>query len=177
MLSIYVLRAHTSALASLFLFGITVALGVSAEQKKSESEAVKQPIPFNHKQHVQSGLECNSCHGMAGSGEEAGIPSAADCMSCHQVIKAGSPAIKVLASYYHDKNEIPWIRVYRLPGFVFFSHKDHASGKVDCEDCHGPVRLEGVISKERDMSMNFCVDCHRVRKVSFTCNTCHQLPK
>lgn len=169
---------HTRRLlALLFLFVVTVAHGVSAEQRKSEGEAVKQPIPFSHKQHIKTGLECSSCHPMAGSGEEAGIPTAADCMICHQAIKTDRPAMKILASYYNNKKEIPWIRVYRLPGFVFFSHKDHVTAKVDCEDCHGPVRQEEVVSKERDLSMNFCVDCHRARKISFSCNTCHQPPK
>jgi hypothetical protein len=169
--------AGGSPLALLFFSGLTVALRVSAEQKKPESEAVKQPISFSHKQHIKIGLECSSCHPMAGSGEEAGIPTVADCMDCHQTIKIDSVAVKTLTSYYKDRKEIVWIRVYRLPGFVFFSHKNHVTAKVDCEDCHGPVRLAEVVSKKRDMSMNFCVGCHRTRKISFSCNTCHQLPK
>jgi hypothetical protein len=162
-------------LVALFLVNLTLVHRASPGQKKPETETVKQPLPFSHSQHVTIGLDCSLCHRMAGSGEEAGLPTVADCMNCHQTIKTDSPAVRVLATYYKDGTEIPWIRLCKLPAFVFFSHKKHAGASIHCESCHGPVRLEEVLHKGKEASMFFCIGCHKNRKASVACNFCHEL--
>ena len=102
------------------------------------------------------------------------FPSAERCMTCHSSIKTESPAIQKLASYARNHQDPPWVQVYLLPDFVYFSHKTHIEkGKVTCEDCHGPVAERDVISREKDVSMKACVGCHTQMHARVTCNTCH----
>jgi Cytochrome c7 and related cytochrome c len=107
-------------------------------------------------------------------GEEIAYPAEAKCMKCHTAIKAASPAIQKLAAYDKDHQPVPWVQVYSLPDFVFFSHRTHIEkGKVRCETCHGPVAEREVITRERDISMKVCVDCHIEQHARVACNTCH----
>jgi hypothetical protein len=150
----------------------------SAEDPKKKETVpmpVKQPLPFSHKQHAKLDLECNSCHPMEGTGRAGELPKAEDCMNCHQTIKKKSPAIQTLASYYKEDKPIPWVRVYKLPDFVFFGHKKHVDSKVDCETCHGPVQTRDTLWREKEISMKSCVDCHKTSRVSTACNLCHEL--
>src|SRR2546426_11267848 len=84
-----------------------------------------QPLPFSHKQHIATGLECKNCHEMPAPGDFATLPATAKCMSCHNEVKKESPAIQKLADYHKNGEAVPWKRVYRIPDYVFFSHKEH----------------------------------------------------
>src|SRR5438046_1109610 len=79
-----------------------------------------QPIPFSHKQHAAT-VACNICHTTATTAERAGLPAASQCMLCHQNVKQDSPSIRKLAGYLKESKPIPWVRVYRVRDFVFFS--------------------------------------------------------
>lgn len=137
---------------------------------------VVQPIPFSHRQHAAAKLECSDCHTMPGTGERAGLPATGVCMSCHSIVKKDAPAIRRLAEYFVKNDAVAWVRVYRLPDFVFFSHAKHAKAKVDCSDCHGPVHKRVVLTAEKPATkMSFCVDCHKSKKASIECNLCHEL--
>jgi len=95
-------------------------------------------------------------------------------MLCHSSIKADSPAIQKLAAYADHQQNVPWVQVYALPEYVYFSHKIHSKkGKVACQTCHGPVTERDVLTKEIDISMKACVDCHIERHARTLCNTCH----
>ena len=136
--------------------------------------SVSQPIPFSHKQHSPVAA-CNLCHPTAASGERAGLPSTSQCLACHAAVKKDSPLIQRLAAYPKEEKPVPWVRVYRVPDFVFFSHARHLSAKIECAACHGPVHQRDVLEKEVPTSMKACMDCHRVRGVSLACNLCHEL--
>ena len=56
---------------------------------------------------------------------------------------------------------IEWVRVHSLPAFVYFDHRRHVNVDVACQQCHGPVETMEKISQERDLSMGWCVNCHR----------------
>ena len=137
--------------------------------------APEQPLPFSHRNHagVQK-VECKTCHPMPDTGEFAGLPETSVCMSCHKSIKTDSPHIQKLTSHHADKKPIAWRRVYRIPDYVFFSHKEHVAKGATCETCHGPVRERDVLRKEKDISMAACMDCHRARQASLACNYCHE---
>jgi hypothetical protein len=162
-----------------FIF-LLAALLASIEAAFSQGEpqapkyvpsAPQQPIPYSHKVHLAQGLQCANCHKMPEPGDFAELPATAVCMGCHTSIKTDSPAIKTLADYHKREEDVPWARVYRIPDYVFFSHKVHVNeGKATCETCHGPV---DVMRRERDISMATCMDCHRARKASIECNFCH----
>lgn len=95
-------------------------------------------------------------------------------MVCHATIKVESPAIKRLAAYAAEKKPIPWVQVYQVPDYVYFSHRTHIQkAKLECEVCHGPVREREVIIKEKDTSMQACISCHREKGAPVGCRTCH----
>jgi NAD-dependent SIR2 family protein deacetylase len=72
---------------------------------------------------------------------------------------------------FEEKKPIEWIKVYNLPDHVFFSHAQHVSaGEINCRKCHGNVEENDVIRQVTDMSMGWCIDCHRNTKVNFQGN-------
>jgi len=137
--------------------------------------APEQPLPFSHKQHLALSLECATCHVMPEPGQAATLPPTATCMSCHARVKTESPAIQQLATAHAAGEMIQWKRVYRLPEFVFFSHKAHTTGAAaaGCEVCHGPVREMDVMQRVRDISMAACLECHQQKQASTRCDACH----
>jgi hypothetical protein len=133
-----------------------------------------QPIPFNHKVHATAGLTCLGCHTIAAPGDLAGLPGASFCMGCHDTIKKDSPAIQTLTAFAGDRKPIPWVRVYKLPGFVYFSHQVHyKEAHVECAVCHGPVAERTVIRQERSTAMADCMKCHDEQKAANGCDLCH----
>jgi len=68
------------------------------------------------------------------------------------------------------ENGIPveWNRIHNLPDHVFFSHAVHVgSGKLDCAQCHGAVEEMDIMKQQNDLSMGWCVNCHRETQVDF----------
>ena len=83
-----------------------------------------------------------------------------------------------------SQERISWVRVHRLPDFVYFDHRSHVGAGVECQICHGPVESMERVSQESDLSMGWCVECHRdvgggtsrvspVEKASTDCGVCH----
>lgn len=61
---------------------------------------------------------------------------------------------------------IRWRRVHNLPDFVFFDHSVHVARGVACQVCHGPVQAMERVRQESDLSMGWCVNCHRANGVT-----------
>jgi hypothetical protein len=134
-----------------------------------------QPIPFSHKLHAQFVVDCLYCHELRGSGWEMSYPPEAKCLQCHALIKADSPAIKKLNGYNSEKKTVPWVRIYEVPDYVYFSHKVHFKrAKIDCQVCHGPVAERDALSKEKPTSMQSCIDCHKEKGAPVNCRACHE---
>jgi len=134
----------------------------------------KQPIAFSHKHHAGSlNLKCETCHVNPAPGEMMTFPAESKCMGCHQVIKKESAEIQRLAKFFTDKKRVPWVRVYQVPSFVFWSHKTHIDAGNTCTECHGDVAALEVMTKLKELSMGSCMDCHRQKKVSNDCTFCH----
>lgn len=148
-----------------FAVPLLLAVGVYGQQ---------QPIPYSHKTHVALGLKCQTCHKNPDPGEVMAYPAERFCMSCHQTIKTDSPNIQKLAEAAKESKPIGWAPVYRLPGFVYFSHRVHLQAGAACETCHGPVRERDVITKEVANDMRFCMACHAAKKARNDCSTCHE---
>jgi Fe-S cluster assembly scaffold protein SufB len=102
-----------------------------------------------------------------------GFPASSFCMSCHASVKKDSPHIARLAAAAKENKPLPWVRVYKIPSYVFFSHRIHVETGATCQTCHGPVAERDVITKEVDISMGACMDCHRKNKASNDCKFCH----
>jgi hypothetical protein len=56
---------------------------------------------------------------------------------------------------------IEWVQVHKLPAFACFSHQAHVTAGVACQKCHGPVETMEKIQQVGNLSMGWCVNCHR----------------
>jgi hypothetical protein len=56
---------------------------------------------------------------------------------------------------------IAWVRVHNLPAFACFDHRSHIKAGVACQSCHGPVETMERVRQVSDLSMGWCVNCHR----------------
>jgi hypothetical protein len=78
---------------------------------------------------------------------------------------------------------IAWVRVHDLPAYACFDHRSHVRAGVTCQQCHGAVETMERVWQVSDLSMGWCVNCHRETgrtgvdgkqvKPSIDCATCH----
>lgn len=78
---------------------------------------------------------------------------------------------------------LAWIRVHKLPDYVYFDHRAHGNAGVECQRCHGPVETMERVRQVGNLSMGWCVNCHRELhqtgvagrpvEASIDCDTCH----
>lgn len=78
---------------------------------------------------------------------------------------------------------IEWIKIHNLPDFAYFDHRAHVTAGVACQRCHGPVETMERVHQVEDLSMGWCVNCHReVNQIgvaghnvmaSLDCAACH----
>jgi cytochrome c553 len=135
-----------------------------------------QPVKFSHKVHAgQNGTDCIYCHSSAPYSKSAGIPPENVCMNCHLLVRKGTRSgafeIAKVLKQFESKKPIEWVRVYNLPDHVFFSHAQHVNaGGISCQKCHGVVEKMDRISQWSDLSMGWCINCHRTTNVNFKGN-------
>lgn len=154
--------------------------------------APKQPIAFPHDLHAgKNQIDCKYCHSSARVSKTSGIPSANVCMNCHKAISEGTRSGKTeIAKLYEyvgwnpdsakyltkdgkmrTDTAIEWVRVHNLPDFVYFNHSQHVEvGKVACQKCHGEVEKMAELKQFSDLTMGWCVNCHRETEVQFAGN-------
>jgi nitrate reductase gamma subunit len=78
---------------------------------------------------------------------------------------------------------IRWVKVHNLPAFTHFDHRAHVNAGVACQHCHGPVETMERVRQVEDLSMGWCVHCHRDAnrngvagkpvRASNDCTVCH----
>jgi cytochrome c551/c552 len=156
----------------------------------------EQPIFYSHKVHAGiNQISCLYCHGNAWESKHATVPALNVCMNCHAAINDyskgpklyredgsevdGTAEIQKLYSYtgydpktgrYNTEHAKPveWTKIHNLPDHVFFSHAQHIrAGKVQCQTCHGPIQEMNEVKQFADVSMGWCINCHRTTKVNF----------
>ena len=80
--------------------------------------------------------------------------------------------------HYAEKSvQIPWRRVYEVPGHVYFSHRRHvALGRLECVRCHGNVGESAapITVAALPISMDRCMGCHAQYDAASDCNACHR---
>ena len=160
----------------------------------------EQPIYYSHKVHAGTNqISCLYCHGGAQESKHANIPSVNICMNCHMAINEytgkdkiykedgtevdGTAEIQKLYKFAgFDPNvskvwdpskakPIDWNRVHNLPDHVYFNHSQHIkAGKVQCQTCHGEVTKMDAAYQFADLSMGWCINCHRTTQVQFKDN-------
>ena len=139
-----------------------------------DAAAPVQPLPYSHKTHIKLGLQCRSCHTNPDAGKLMTYPPTVVCMGCHQALATERPAIQKLAEFAKSGEPIPWVRVYRVPDYVYWRHGTHLEAEVTCAECHGPVAERDVIAVETNVTrMLGCVTCHDKRQAYTDCAACH----
>jgi hypothetical protein len=152
-----------------------IVIAAAQTSKQLPENAPEQPLPFSHKKHAGDlKLQCQMCHTNPSPGELMTFPALSTCMQCHAAVKTDSPAIQTLAAAAKAGEQIRWVRVYRLPEYVFFSHKAHLDAKATCQQCHGDVPTFERIYRAVDLTMQSCMECHRQRSASTECTYCHE---
>lgn len=156
-----------------------------------------QPIFYSHKVHAGiNQISCLYCHGNAMESKHATIPSTNVCMNCHKAITSyekgpklfdeegreinGTAEIAKLHKYagFDPKNQaawdpskaqpISWVKIHNLPDHVYFDHSQHIkAGNVQCQTCHGEITKMDEVFQFSELSMSWCINCHRDTKVNF----------
>ncbi len=159
------------------LFVITEITIVEAQNLgRQPGYAPDQPIMFSHKVHAgDNKTDCKYCHTGVMTSKHAGIPSVQLCMNCHMAVRqgrnTGTAEIEKIYKAIESGRPIEWIRVHNLPDHTYFNHAQHVNaGKVECETCHGDVKSMDRIRQVQQLSMGWCIDCHRTTEVQFTEN-------
>ena len=192
-------KAGVGALGAVLL-AVLIFLAVSSwSRQPAVAQASVQPINFPHNVHVDTyKIDCQYCHADARRSEYAGIPSVERCIGCHKIIGAqDNPEIRKIQQYAEKGTPIPWVRVFKIPEFTYFTHKPHVLAGLACQRCHGPVQqmrivgartgpslvndlqnLVGLRPASRPLTMGWCVDCHREqnamgRRAPLDCVACH----
>jgi len=156
-----------------------------------------QPIYFSHKVHAGlNQINCQYCHTAVSESKHATIPTVNICMNCHKVVTEytkgptlydaegkeinGTREIEKLFDYAGYRpgpgaqwdpakaRPIEWAKVHNLPDHVYFNHAQHVKvGGVQCQTCHGNIQEMDIAEQKSDLSMGWCVNCHRESKVAF----------
>lgn len=168
------------------MYNSTTAMG------RQTGYAPDQPIAFSHKVHAGiNKIDCKYCHVGTESGKAAIIPSISTCMNCHYNIQGLSKDSKEYPKAKYDKEiakiyeyagfdkdalkytgeekPISWVKVHNLPDHVYFNHSQHVKvAGLECQSCHGMVQEMDVIEQVNNLSMGWCLNCHRQTEVNFT---------
>lgn len=140
---------------------------------RTQDYAPDQPIKFSHKIHAgDNQIDCRYCHFTADFSLSGGIPSNNVCLNCHGVVRngtnSGSFEINKIHRAAKTGEPVRWIRVHKLPDHSFFSHAQHVNvAGLDCTECHGAVEEMHIVRQVEDLSMGWCINCHRETKVPF----------
>jgi len=175
-----------------FFLGLLAVINSGFEVGVHTGYKPEQPIKFSHKIHAgDDKIDCNYCHSSARHGKTSGIPSLNVCMNCHKFIDGSdgktfmyngeeysmTEEIQKLYTaldydpmtqkYGDNPSPVKWVKVHNLPDHVFFSHEQHVTaGKQKCQTCHGPVEEMDVLEQHSDLTMGWCINCHRETSVS-----------
>jgi hypothetical protein len=166
-----IFHPSTNTVSKVTIFGAVFLIGgllwLLAELNRSsyvtEANVVRpQPVPFSHKHHVSGlGIDCRYCHTAVEQSAFAGIPSTAICMNCHSQIWTNSPMLEPVRESYRTGRPLRWTRVHNLAEFAYFDHSIHVNKGVGCATCHGRVDQMPLVSQERSLLMEWCLECHR----------------
>ncbi len=164
-----------------FAFHMKVLVHEAIDLSRTQNYAPDQPIKFSHKIHSgENGIDCEYCHFTAWESKSAGIPPVSLCLNCHNVIRNGTQSGRFEINKIHaavkSGKPVEWIRVHNLPDHAFFSHAQHVkAGKVECQTCHGAVEEMHILKQHSDLSMGWCVNCHRDTEVHFSGNAYYSI--
>ncbi|MGA2435109.1 MAG: cytochrome c3 family protein [Bryobacteraceae bacterium] len=141
---------------------VAVAFYLFSPQVADAGYSPQQPVAYSHKLHAGNlGIDCRYCHSTVERSGYAAIPATEICMNCHTRVKPQSAPLQLVRESYATGLPIPWVRIHRLPDFVYFNHEAHLSAGVSCVTCHGRIDQMEEVRQAQPLNMAWCVDCHR----------------
>jgi hypothetical protein len=175
-------RAALLAVASLALCAVIGPMVyIRTPYAGGVSTPVEQPVAFDHRHHVRDdAIDCVYCHDTVETDAYAGLPSTERCMGCHSQVWPDSPELEAVRESWRTGMPLRWRRVNSVPAYVYFHHGVHVQGGVACAECHGAVDEMSRVRRVHNLTMDFCLDCHRRRQGSraitrlTTCTACHR---
>lgn len=182
----YGLKVRLPILLFVIITTFAVTYYVSYAERNGIGYQPSQPILFSHKLHAgDMKIDCKYCHVSADKTRNASIPTVSICMGCHLIARKDKPEIQKLTDYYNNNKPIPWVRIHKVPDFVYFNHSVHINKGIDCINCHGDVQNMEVIGQVKNLNMGGCLDCHRnahsrlpnlpnIKIGPENCTTCHR---
>ena len=164
-------RPRANAFARMLLWGAVVLLlalavfgyaMVRSTYVTAVAVAPEQPVPFSHQHHVAGlGIDCRYCHTSVEQSSFAGLPPTETCMTCHSQIWTNAEVLAPVRQSLAENKPIVWNRVTKLPDYVFFNHGIHIAKGVGCSSCHGEIVRMQLTMKDKSLTMQFCLNCHR----------------
>jgi hypothetical protein len=148
-------------------------LGITDPNTLNTGYRPEQPVPFSHAIHAgQLKMDCRYCHNTVFDAAHAAVPPTATCINCHSpaqadgttalaAVRADSPKLKPIHESWETGKSVAWTKVHNLPDFVFFNHAAHVNAGVSCVTCHGRIDKMDVVYQAKNLSMAWCIDCHR----------------
>lgn len=151
-------------------------------------------LKFNHKTHLDKGVQCSTCHGDVGKLDLAtrdnAMPTMGTCLSCHDgkqapaecrtchvttpdgridTMSAGEP-LKPAGWYMADAHDDDWLRTHKHTARQDDGYCNNCHLPKDCMDCHNGV------SKPLKIHPNNWILTHPVaaRKGNPSCTSCHK---
>lgn len=150
-------------------FGVAVAMIIAAvwyywtPKYTRVGYSPTQPVPFDHNLHAnQLGMDCRYCHSFVETSPHATVPPTQTCMNCHGQIRPDSPKLAPIRESWATGKPVDWVKVHKLPDYVFFNHAVHVNRGVSCVSCHGQVNEMHQVSHVKPLSMAWCLECHRM---------------
>ncbi|WP_291948788.1 c-type cytochrome [Chitinophaga sp.] len=186
----------------LFMVGGYFTINGAINLGRQKDYMPEQPIFYSHKVHAGiNQINCLYCHAGAEKSKHAMIPSENICMNCHKAINSysgpelftaegkkvdGTAEIHKLydyvgwdpeaAKYTKPGRPIEWTKIHNLPDHVYFNHSQHVvAGKQQCQTCHGAITEMDEVHQFADLSMGWCINCHRTTKVQFADNNYYSI--
>ena len=149
-------------LGALPLFLISLVWYGAAPATQDVGYAPEQPVPYSHKLHAGDlGIDCRYCHNTVDKAAQAAIPPTETCMNCHTRIKTKSEKLQPVRDSFEKGTPIAWVKVHDLPDYVYFNHSAHVTRGIGCVSCHGRVDQMEIVTQVEELSMGWCLDCHR----------------
>ncbi|HSG68512.1 MAG TPA: c-type cytochrome [Bacteroidales bacterium] len=187
LVDLFITRLIKARMVHIMVILISLAIVIEVTVKESQNlgrqqyYSPDQPIAFSHRVHAADNrIDCRYCHFTVDESRHAGIPPTQLCMNCHNVIKqgkyTGTEEIAKIYTSMETGRPIKWIKVHNLPDHAYFNHAQHVNvGKLACEECHGDVKTMDRIMQVNDLSMGWCINCHRNTEVQFYDNEFYTL--
>lgn len=142
--------------------GIGLVLFATLPDNLEPGYMPEQPVPYSHKLHAGNlGLDCLYCHSTVDKSSFAAVPASQTCMNCHKQVKKDSESIRPIKESYESGMPVNWLKVHKLPDYVYFNHKAHVNVGVSCVSCHGRIDQMVEVKQFANLTMSWCLECHR----------------